>query len=160
MLIWDAGYDGPQFAQSLHEMAEVGATWAKFIPAWGQEARNASAIARTPRTVSDDNLQRAIALAHEHGLKVFLAPFVNLPIPELESSGVIRPDDRGAWFASYTAFISHYAAMAQRLGVEQFAVGSELSSITDDRPAWLQVIREVRARYHGTVLYAADSSEA
>ena len=34
--------------------------------------------------------------------------------------------------------------MAQRLGVEQFAVGSELSSISDDRPGWLQVIREVR----------------
>ena len=44
----------------------------------------------------------------------------------MESRSTIRPDDRGAWFASYTAFISHYAAMAQRLGVEQFAVGSEL----------------------------------
>ena len=50
--------------------------------------------------------------------------------------------------------------MAQRLGVEQFAVGSELASISDDRPGWLQVIREVRARYHGTVLYAAEPGEA
>jgi hypothetical protein len=159
-LIWDAGYDGPQIAQSLREIAEVGATWVEFTPAWGQQATNASAIARTPRTVSDDNLERAIALAHEYGLKVFLTPHLYLPIPELESRSTIRPDNRGAWFASYTAFISYYAAMAQRLGVEQFAVGSELSSISDDRPGWLQVIREVRARYHGTVLYAAAPDEA
>ena len=138
-------------------MAEVGATSVQFTPAWGQDARNASAIARTPRTVSDDNLERTIALAHNYGLKVLLTPHLYVPN---ESRSTIRPDDRGAWFASYTAFISHYAAMAQRLGVEQFAVGSELASISDDRPGWLQVIREVRARYDGTVLYAAEPGEA
>ena len=73
-LIWGPYYDGPQMAQSLREMVEVGATWVQFTPTWGQEARNASEIARTPRTVSDDSLERAIALAHEYGLKVFLTP--------------------------------------------------------------------------------------
>ena len=159
-LIWDAGYDGPQIAQSLREIAEVGATWVEFTPGWGQQSTNASAIAPTPLTVSDDNLERAIALAHEDGLKVFLTPHLHLPIPQLQSRSTIRPDDRGAWFASYTAFISHYAAMAQRLGVDQFAVGTELSSISDDRPGWLQVIREVRARYHGPLLYTAAPDEA
>jgi hypothetical protein len=156
-LISNPHYDGPQIAQSLAEMAEVGATWVQFTPAWGQNAKNASAIARTPLTVSDDILERAIALAHNYGLKVFLTPHLYLPN---ESRSTIRPDDRAAWFASYAGFISHYAAMAQRLGVEQFAVGSELASISDDRPGWLQIIREVRARYHSTVLYAAEPDEA
>lgn len=156
-LIWEGSYDGPQIARSLGEMVDAGATWVQFTPAWVQEARNSSAIARHPRTVSDENLERTIALAHKYTLKVFLTPHVYVPN---ESRSTIRPDDRGAWFASYTAFIGHYAAMAQRLGVEQFAVGSELSSISDDRPGWLQVIREVRTRYHGTVLYAADPGEA
>ena len=88
---------------------------------------------------------------------MFLTPHVYLPV---ESRSAIRPDDRVAWFASYTVFISYYAAMAQRLGVEQFAVDSELASISDDRPGWLQIIREVRARYNGTVLYAAEPDEA
>jgi hypothetical protein len=96
-------------------------------------------------------------MAHNYGLKVFLAPHVYLPD---EGRSAISPDDRGAWFASYTAFIGHYATMAQGLGVEQFAVGSELGSISDDRPGWLQVISEVRARYHGTLLYAAGPDEA
>ncbi len=107
--------------------------------------------------MSDENLAQAIGLAHQYGLKVFLTPHVYLPA---ESRSAIRPDDRVAWFASYTAFITYYAAMAQRLGVEQFAVGSELASISDDRPGWLQVIRDVRARYNGTVLYAAEPDEA
>jgi hypothetical protein len=157
-LIWNPPYDGPQIAQSLNEMAEVGATWVQFTPAWSQNARNASAIARSPLTMSDDNLERAIALAHKYRLKVFLIPHLYLPAPQSRST--IRPDDRGAWFASYTTFISHYAAMAQRLGVEQFSVGSELASISDDRPGWLQVIREVRDRYQGTVLYGAEPDEA
>jgi hypothetical protein len=156
-LIWNPYYDGPQIAQSLREMAEVGATWVQFTPAWSQTATNVSAIARSPQTVSDDNLEQAIALAHNYGLKVFLAPHLDLPNG---SRSTIRPDDRGAWFASYTTFISYYAALAQRLGVEQFAVGSELASISDDRTGWLQVIGEVRARYHGTVLYAAEPDEA
>jgi hypothetical protein len=156
-LIWDGRYDGPQIARSLGEMVDAGATWVQFTPTWDQQARNTSAIARSPQTVSDDNLEHAIALAHKYTLKVFLTPHVHVPN---DSRSTIRPDDRIAWFASYTAFISHYAAMAERLGVEQFAAGSELSSISGDRPGWLEVIREVRARYHGTVLYAADPDEA
>jgi hypothetical protein len=151
----EGGYDGPQVEQSFREMVEVGATWVELTPTWYQETRNASAITRTPRTVSDAGLERAITLAHEHGLKVFLKPHVDLPNPGQDSRNNIRPDDRAAWFASYTAFISNYAAMAARLGVEQFAVATELSSTTDDRAAWLQVIRTVRAQYHGTLLYAA-----
>jgi hypothetical protein len=156
-LIWNPLYNGPQIAQSLGEMANVGANSVQFTPAWGQQALNASAIARTSATMSDNNLERAIALAHNYGLKVLLTPHVNVPN---ESRSAIRPDDREAWFASYTTFIGHYAAMAQRLGVEQFAVGSELASISDDRPGWLQVIREVRAGYDGTVMYAAEPGEA
>jgi hypothetical protein len=156
-LIWDAGYNGPQLAQSLSEMTDAGATWVQFTPAWGQTASNASEVMRGPWTMSDEDLAQAIALAHGRGLKVLLTPHVYLPA---ESRSSIRPDDRVAWFASYTAFISHYAAMAQRLGVEQFAVGSELASISDDRPGWLQVIQEVRARYKGTLLYAAEPDEA
>ncbi|MCR8692918.1 hypothetical protein NWP13_10300 [Rhodococcus pyridinivorans] len=149
------GYDGPQVEQNLRELREVGATWVELTPTWYQEARHSSEIVRTQETVSDAGLERAITLAHEYGLKVFLKPHVDLPIPGQDSRNNISPDDRAAWFASYTAFIDHYAVIAERLGVEQFAMATELSSLTDDRAAWLQVIRTVRGSYHGTVLYAA-----
>jgi hypothetical protein len=155
----EGGYEGPQVERSLREMAGVGATWVQLVPTWYQQTTNASVIARSPSTVSDAGLERAITLAHQHRLSVFLKPHVDLPTPARGDRSSIRPDNREAWFASYTAFISHYAAMAARTGVEQFAVGTELSSISDDRAAWLQVIQGVRAQYHGTVVYAADPDE-
>ncbi len=153
------GYAGSQVEQSLREMAAVGATWVQLVPTWYQETTNASVIARSPSTVSDAGLERAITLAHQHRLRVFLKPHVDLPSPARGDHSTIRPDNRQAWFASYTAFISHYAAMAARTGVEQFAVGTELASISDDRAAWLQVTQSVRAQYHGTLVYAADPDE-
>jgi hypothetical protein len=146
------GYDAPNLDQSLREMNEMGATWVELTTSWYQQARNSSEILRGAQTVSDTGLERAITLAHRRGLKVFLKPHVDLPG---DSRNNINPDDREAWFTSYTAFITQYAGMAQRLGVEQFAMGTELSSISDDRPAWLQVIDAVRTQYHGPVVYAA-----
>jgi Glycoside Hydrolase Family 113 len=155
----EGGYDSAQVEQAIREMAEVGATWVQLTPTWYQETRNASEVARSPGTVSDAGLERAIRLAHEQGLKVFLKPHLDLPNPGQDSRNNIRPDNRVAWFTSYTAFIDHYAEMAEKMGVEQFAVATELSSITDDRAAWLKVIQTVRARYQGTVTYAANVDE-
>jgi hypothetical protein len=156
----EGGYDGPSVDQNLREIADVGATWVELTPTWYQENRHTSEITRTPKTVSDAGLERAIALAHRYGLKVFLKPHLDLPIPGQDSRNNIRPDHPGTWFAAYTAFISHYAAIAERLGAEQFAVATELSSTTHDRAAWVQVIRTVRDQYHGTVVYAAGADYA
>jgi hypothetical protein len=151
----EGGYDGPDVEQSLREITEVGATWVELTPTWYQQMRNSSEVVRTNRTVNDAGLERAVRLAHQQGLKVFLKPHIDLPNPGQDSRNNINPDDREAWFTSYTAFITHYASMAQRLGVEQFAMGTELSSITNDRAAWLRVIEAVRSQYHGVVVYAA-----
>ena len=156
----EGGYDGPQVDQNYREMVGVGATWVQLTPTWYQATRYTSEFVRTPKTVSDAGLESAITLAHHYGLKVFLKPHIDFPNPLQDSKKNIRPDDPKAWFAVYTAFISHYAAIAERLGVEQFAVGTELSSTTDNLDAWLQVIRTVRDQYHGTVLYAAGDNYA
>lgn len=146
------GYDGHDVEQSLSEIKALGATWVQFTPTWYQPAPNSSEITRTSKSVSDAGQERAITLAHQLGLKVLLKPHLNLPV---YGSNKIRPDDRVAWFTAYTAFITHYASMAQRLGAEQFAVATELSSMTDDRTGWLQVIHAVREQYDGVVTYAA-----
>ena len=100
-----------------------------------------------------------IDVAHRLGLKVFLKPLVD-PSPDGSTyRGAIRPDDRPAWFASYTAFIAHYADMATRERVEQFALGTELAGVSADRAGWLGVLETVRSRYPGPVLYAANFDE-
>ena len=149
------GYDGADVEQSLREIKALGATWVQLTPTWYQQNRHSNEMLRTPGTVSDAGLERAIALAHQQGLEVFLKPHVDLPVPGQDSRNNIVPEHPDVWFAAYTDFISHYAAIAERLGVGQFAVGTELSSISHDRPAWLTVIDAVRARYNGVLTYAA-----
>jgi hypothetical protein len=150
---WQSGgYDAPGLEQSLREIAAVGANWVQFTPAWTQHNRNSNEIFRVPQTASDSGVQRAIASAHQQGLKVFLKPHIDIAG---DSRNNILPGDRPAWFASYTAFITHYASMAQQFGVEQLAVGTELSSVSDDRASWLQVIDAVRSQYNGPLVYAA-----
>lgn len=85
---------------------------------------------------------------------MLLKPHLNLTP---QGSNRIAAQDRAAWFASYTAFITHYADMAQRLGVEQFAVATELAQMTADRAAWLQVIGAVRQIYDGPLTYASST---
>lgn len=148
------GYDGPGVYQSLKEIRALGANWVQFTPTWYQETPSSSDIYRTSRSVSDAGQERAITLAHQLGLKVLLKPHLNLTP---QGSNKIAAQDRPAWFASYTAFISHYAAMAQRLGVEQFAIATELSMMTDDRAGWLQVIDSVRSLYDGPLTYASST---
>lgn len=152
---WEVtGYDGPGVEQSLREIRALGANWVQFTPTWYQQTTTSSHIYRTEKTVSDSGQERAITLAHQLGLKVLLKPHLNLTP---QGSNRIAAQDRAAWFASYTAFITHYADMAQRLGVEQFAVATELAQMTADRAAWLQVIGAVRQIYDGPLTYASST---
>lgn len=149
------GYDGPGVEQALREVKAIGAGWVQFTPTWFQQDRYANEMVRTSGTVSDAGLERAIGLAKAQGLRVFLKPHVDLPVPGQDSRNNIVPADPEVWYAAYTEFITHYAAIAERLGVEQFAMGTEFSSISSDRAAWVQVIEAVRARYSGALTYAS-----
>ncbi|MFD5326295.1 glycoside hydrolase family 113 [Streptomyces sp. NPDC127092] len=157
------GYDDARALDDrLRHLADVGAGWVQITPTWFQADAGAHEITRAPagavwQTPDDAGVRKVIGLAHAHGLKVLLKPHVDLP--DAESRGTIRPRDHAAWFASYTAFITHYARLAAGTGVEQFAVGTELEGVSGDRDEWLAVIRAVRADYPGLLVYAANYDE-
>ncbi|MCW2691163.1 MAG: hypothetical protein JWR37_6053 [Mycobacterium sp.] len=153
------GYSGSVTTQAVSDIAGVGATWVQIVPTWHQATGNSTAIAAGSNTVSDNDVRAAIDLAHDHGLKVLLKP-------HLDPYGgtprwVINPSNRTTWFSSYQAFITHYAAIAQEKGVDQFSVGCELKTMTGsaDRGRWLTVINAVKAQYSGPLVYAANSDE-
>lgn len=151
------GYASDQVPRYLNQISSVGAEWVQINPTWYQTDAQASEIFRTEQTASDSSVERVISLAKNVGLKVLLKPHVDLT--DSTSRHGILPADRPAWFASYGAFIEHYSDMAARLGVDQFAVGTELSEVSGDREAWLGVVSAVRTRYAGPVLYAANFDE-
>jgi hypothetical protein len=152
------GYADPMMTSQIHQIIETGAGWVQFTPTGYQSSDDANDIVTTERTTTDSGLESAISIAHQHGLKILLKPLVDVSGAP-GSQGTIRPSDHDAWFASYASFIDHYADIAARLDVEQFAVGTELTGVSRDREKWLDLIRAVRARYAGTLTYAANFNE-
>jgi len=164
------GYDGirgdwtTEAAQhSLKELQAAGFEWITLAVVAYQEHPQSEVISfRDPPTVADEELVETISACREMGLKVVLKPIVNC------RNGVWRahisffdheiPGEPGwkRWFDSYTAFILHYAEIAERTGCELYCVGCEL--VQSDRRAeeWRDVIRRVRGVYRGLVTYNCD----
>lgn len=89
---------------------------------------------------------------------MFLKPFVD---PQEDVwRGLIQPTSWSEWFASYRAFITHYARMAQEEGVEQLSLGVEYVSSEPREAEWRTTIAAVRAVYAGPLTYAANWEDA
>lgn len=124
--------------------------------------RNGSTdIKRTDRTPSDRDVTRVIKKAHKLGLKVMLKPQVDIidnfdGIYTRSDIGFSSEADWQKWFDEYKSFIRHYARIANRLGVDIFCVGTELSFTTQRDDKWKEVIASVRRDYKGSLVYAAS----
>ncbi|MBH23484.1 MAG: hypothetical protein CMH57_03265 [Myxococcales bacterium] len=146
------------YEQLLDEIREVGATDVSLVVRWSQRDVQATAIAPLEGVTSgDDVLTEVIALARARGLRVFLMPILHLGSRRRgQWRGTLKPVDEVAWWASYEAFILHYARIAAAQEVELFAVGSELVSMERQAERWEALIREVRGVYGGELTYSAN----
>ncbi len=164
---WVAG--GPVAESDLAELAELGVNWIVQTPFGWQQAIDAPAV----RLVTsghvlwgerDEGIEATTRLARAHGIRTLLKPhlWVRHGGPG-EWPGAIAmesEEDWQAWFASYGAFLLHYAELAQRLGIEALAVGTELHRTVAERPGdWRRLIASVRAVYGGKLTYAANWDE-
>jgi hypothetical protein len=87
------------------------------------------------------------------GLRVMLKPHVD--IKDRTPRARIAPTDWNLWWNSYRQFIYKYASFAASLKVEQFCVGTELSSTQGFANEWQETISDIRARFSGALTYAA-----
>ncbi|MFC4055174.1 hypothetical protein ACFOY4_36275 [Actinomadura syzygii] len=150
-------YGGPRAGAYVAAVAATGATWIQLTPTWYQRSPRDSAMRPTDQTASDASLRHVIGLSRRAGLRVLLKPHVDLPGDQDRAE--IRPRDARSWFAAYTRLIVHYADLARETGVEELSVGTELAGLSNDRAPWLDVVRQVRSRFHGTLVYAANYDE-
>ena len=112
--------------------------------------------------LSDREVIGMIAYAHELGLKVILKPMLNV------SDGMWRAHINffdhdvpcepkwSDWFASYTDFISHYAALAEETKCEMLVIGCELVNSDRREQQWRELIAAVRKEYRGGITYNCD----
>lgn len=159
---WAGNFSTPDADLSLARLADTGANWVSIVVTQYQDNVNSTAIAPTDGSPTDADVIHAIAEAHDLGLKVMLKPHVDLWNDPAHWRGEIGQNFNAAqwddWFASYRTFINHYAGMAEDNGVEQFAVGVELSGTEDQESRWRTTIDGVRDRFSGPITYAANHS--
>jgi len=145
----------------MTNLTDTGAGWVAIVINWFQGRIAATDIRPLEnKTPPDEDVAAMIGLAHELGLEVMLKPHIDLVRkywnrPRIGTTWKDDPDARDAWFASYQAFIFHYAEIAEAEGVEQFAVGTELAGTTGQTERWREVVQGVRDRFSGTLTYAA-----
>jgi ligand-binding sensor domain-containing protein len=148
--------------RSLGNLAATGANWVAIVFFGYQQTYTSTAITRDiSRTPSDQEITHAIATAHSLGMGVMLKPHVDLRYDPNHWRGNIGEafTDKAqwqAWFASYSAFINHYAKLAQTHNVEQFCVGTELVGTTHREAEWREIITGVRERFSGPITYAGN----
>ncbi len=125
----------------------------------GQETIASTKIFRdSPATATDSELLRVIDLAHGLGMRVLLLPCLSLSNDPDHWQGQIgsaftTETQWQEWFVSYRDFINHYASFAKEGGVDMFSIGSELGGVTHREADWRRVIKEVRERFNGPIIY-------
>jgi hypothetical protein len=152
------GYADPRVREDLEKLEALGSNAVVLVPTWYMEKADSNEILPdATKTPSDASLEQAIEWAGDQGLKVILKPHVD--VADGTFRGDIQPSDRTAWFDSYVEFISLYAGIAGRSGVDMFSVGTELKSMSADTGEWERVIESVRPVFTGDLVYAANWDE-
>lgn len=161
------GFDGrrgmyrtPEAALSMERMAALGGDWAALAFIVTQDSFSSTVIRPDYRyTVTDRDILTAVERLHALGLKVCLKPVVNcadgiwrahISFPEPETG---RKDYWQEWFSSYTAFLTHYAEIAEDAGCEMFCVGCEMLGTEAQEAHWRNAIAAVRQVYSGPLVY-------
>jgi hypothetical protein len=111
--------------------------------------RDGSRVYATSATPTPAQITAIVRDAQQAGLQVSLRPLL-----DEKSIGTVRrawaPVNQTAWFRSYQQFLIPYAAMADRLNVPVFVVGTELTRFSRSRH-WSVLDAELRMRYHGAL---------
>lgn len=122
------------------------------------DSSTSSRIYADARTPGDAALRALVREAHRHHLYVMLRPL--LDETNLKAVGKWRggldPEDRAAWFASYSALILNYARLAQSERIAALDIGTEFESLQSQTELWQALIRRTRALYKGQITYSLN----
>jgi hypothetical protein len=162
---WVGGRE-PVTAADFTPLVDANVTWIAQTPfGWQRDERSAEVRLVTSGRVywgeTDEGLEVTARLAREHGIETLLKPHIWLSRPSEGAwngeIGMASDAEWARWFADYRRFALHYAALAERLRVPVYCVGTELHRTVRERPDdWRRLIAEVRQVYSGRLTYAAN----
>ena len=156
-----AGFDRDVFAspesdQAIDALLLTGVNWVAVNVLWYQDTGSSIEIKpHEQKTVSDASLDHLIDYLQNKKIAILLKPMVDAR--DHTWRGQFAPEDREAWFDSYTKFILHYARIAEEKRLELFSIGCEFPmGNAEEQSHWLSLIEKVRSVYSGKLTYAAN----
>jgi hypothetical protein len=147
-----------EVASAAQQLKATGMNAVELDDWWEVTSANSDGVSPYVDTTPDAVLEAEITAVKAAGLQVVLTPLIYCAGCLGGFRGVMQPAKPAAFFASYSAFIDHYAAVAQSDGVTTLYVGSEMSSLEGNTAGWNQVIASARRQFHGTIAYEEDWS--
>jgi hypothetical protein len=164
---------GPLWTKAIADVQQSGANWLVLTPSWSFTRLAPPVLELVPgRDVLWAEQANTILQARDSGLTMVLFPTPNFPTI---STLWWEPAPRDfswwvSWFDHYRDFLLHYADMAERTGVQTLILGGDWlapalpggtledgtsSKVPADADArWREIIRQVRTRFKGTILWA------
>lgn len=148
----------------LRRMRDLtGANTVIFCPGAVQDGPFCEAIDWTgAHTTGDEELLDITRYARELGLRVFWKPTVNCLDGTWRAHICFFDHDVpcepkwGPWFAAYTAFQTHFAALARQADIELLILGCEMTQTEHREAEWRRLIASVRSVYGGAIAYNCD----
>jgi len=151
-------YSGPKAAEALETAQAAGTDLIALAPTSYMANASANEVAVDPgKTPTDDSVLDAATKAHALGMEVAIKPHVD--VLDGTFRGEIHPSEPEAWFRSYRHLVDRYAGLARQARAEVLVIGTELTSMTDDRSdeaAWRDLIAGARERFDGRITFAAN----
>ena len=157
-------FETKEARESLCRLKEnTGADFITLVPNGLQETPQSQEISYTSEAnVSDEELISMIHFAHDLELRVALKPTVNCKngtwrahINFFDKDVPCEPKWSN-WFAAYTDFQLHYAAIAEKTDCEMFLAGCEMVMSERREAEWRKLISDIKSVYSGPVSYNTD----
>jgi len=147
-----------RFDRNLQDASRLGARWVQLsFPTYLRNHDSIEFPVLDRRTPDLSTVQRSIMRAKSSGFKVALHPILLIQDPEDPHwRGQLDPMEKELWYDNYQQWIVQLGRLAQRCHVDLFFVGSELSSMQNDRAEWLKILKSVRLEFSGPVTYSAN----
>lgn len=157
---WSAfGYSNRHSDIAIRNLSDLGVTDCAILITTYQSSPSTSQLRlNDARTPGRNSVARALSEAHRQGMEVTLK--LHVDIDDGTWRAEIDPENPGAWFAAYEAFVFAWAERAESWGVRQLIVGTELAGTLKHEQAWRNLIQGCRERFHGDLVYAASWDEA
>lgn len=159
---YSTDFSSANFKQSMNNAASDGVNMVTLVIPLRQDNIYSNYIYNANNTPTDQSLIDGINYIHSRGMQVALS--IHDDSNDGQWRANINPSNRSIWFTSYGTMLTHYADVAQGNGVEEYVIGTEMSSVTipninsANTQGWIVMITGVRSHYSGKVAYDAQHS--